>query len=141
MSTTRGPLPLEKKIAHIALKASMKGETEKPSPLEASEPNLIKGAEVYRVNCAVCHGIPNQNPSAIAQGLFPPAPQLMPPHKGVTDDSIGEIYWKVKNGIRFTGMPGFSKTLSDTEMWQVSELLLHADKISQDVKNVLEKTL
>jgi hypothetical protein len=36
-----------------------------------------------------------------------------------------------------TGMPGFNKTLSTTEMWQVSLLLANADKLPQAAKDVL----
>ena len=57
--------------------------------------------------------------------MFPIPPQLLV-KKGVTDDPAGETYWKVTNGIRLTGMPGYTKTLSDTQRWQVSLLLLHA---------------
>jgi mono/diheme cytochrome c family protein len=46
----------------------------------------------------------------------------------VSDDPPGEIYWKVANGIRLTGMPAFKSVLSETEMWQVSLLLANADK-------------
>jgi thiosulfate dehydrogenase len=46
----------------------------------------------------------------------------------VSDDAVGETYWKVKNGIRLTGMPSYDKALSETEMWQVSLLLSRADK-------------
>jgi len=47
---------------------------------------------------------------------------------GVSDDPPGETYWKVANGIRLTGMPSYKPQLSDTEMWQVSQLLANADK-------------
>jgi mono/diheme cytochrome c family protein len=52
----------------------------------------------------------------------------------VTDDPAWETYWKAKNGIRLTGMPGFQKALNDTQLWQVSVLLANADKISPAVK-------
>jgi mono/diheme cytochrome c family protein len=55
----------------------------------------------------------------------------------VTDDEPGETYWKVANGIRLTGMPGFNQQLSTTEMWQVSLLLANADKLSEPVKTIL----
>jgi mono/diheme cytochrome c family protein len=57
--------------------------------------------------------------------------------KGVTDDSPGETYWKVANGIRLTGMPGFSQSLSETQMWQISLLLANADKLPHSVTAVL----
>jgi thiosulfate dehydrogenase len=46
---------------------------------------------------------------------------------------VGVTYWKVKNGIRLTGMPGFEKALSDQQMWQVAALMASADKLPPDV--------
>ena len=129
VATKERPLPLENFLARKALHAVMDKEAGKPSPLSADEPNLLAGAHVYQTQCAVCHGHLGQPESAIAKGMFPHPPQLLPPRKGVTDDEVGETYWKVKNGIRLTGMPGYSTSLSDSEMWQVSLLLLHADKL------------
>ena len=48
-----------------------------------------------------------------------------------------ETYWKVKNGIRLTGMPGFGDTLPDTEIWQVSLLLLHTPELPLTAQEVL----
>jgi thiosulfate dehydrogenase len=47
----------------------------------------------------------------------------------VTDDPQGETYWKVTHGIRLSGMPGFGVILSDTQRWQVTMLVAHADKL------------
>jgi len=92
---------------------------------------------VYQAQCAVCHGSLGQPESAIAKGMFPRPPQLLPPKKGVTDDPIGEIYWKAKNGIRLTGMPGYSESLTDSELWQVSLVLLHAHDLPASVQSIL----
>jgi thiosulfate dehydrogenase len=135
---TKGkPLPLERFIAKKALHAAIKNEEDLPSPIDGNDGNLAWGAKVYVVQCAICHGVPGRGPSFIAKGLFPKPPQLFPPHKGVTDDLVGETYWKVKNGIRLTGMPGFEESLSDKELWQVSELLLNADKLPPQVLEIL----
>lgn len=141
MGTAGGPLPFEKKLAHLALDVSMRGQTSQKSPISLDEANLIRGAKVYKMNCAICHGLPSENLSSIAAGMYPPPPKLMAPNKGVTDDEIGETYWKVKNGIRLTGMPGFQKTLSDTEIWQVSGLLLTADKLPSSVQEELSNRI
>jgi mono/diheme cytochrome c family protein len=61
--------------------------------------------------------------------------------KGVTDDEPGESYWKVANGIRLTGMPGFRQRLSETEMWQVSLLVADADKLPNTVKDTLSRSV
>jgi hypothetical protein len=71
--------------------------------------------------------------SAASQGMFPHAPQLFTAKETVTDDPVGVTYWKVKNGIRLTGMPGFQKALSDQQMWQVAALMASADKLPPDV--------
>jgi thiosulfate dehydrogenase len=139
VATKSKPLPLEKKLARMALHAAMDKEVGKPSPIAADETNLLAGAKVYQAQCAVCHGRSGQPESAIARGMFPHPPQLLPPKRGVTDDPVGEIYWKVKNGIRLTGMPGYSENLSDEEMWQVSLMLLHADKLPVSVQSVLRQ--
>jgi mono/diheme cytochrome c family protein len=68
--------------------------------------------------------------------MYPRPPQLFQ-GKGVTDDEPGETYWKIFNGIRLTGMPGFSKTLSETQMWQMALLLANADKLPPAAKAAL----
>lgn len=138
VATKGKPLPFEKFVARTALHKAIGHEEDRPSPLPADEANLLAGAKVYRQHCAVCHGLPGQaQPTAIARGLFPRAPQLWPPRKGVTDDPVGEIFWKAKNGIRLTGMPGFADSLSEDELWQVSLLCLKADKVPPSVLQAL----
>lgn len=52
----------------------------------------------------------------------------------VTDAPVGETYWKVKSGIRLTGMPGFEGALSDAALWQVSLLLHEANHLPDAVR-------
>jgi mono/diheme cytochrome c family protein len=66
-----------------------------------------------------------------------PKPPLLMEGKGVTDDEPGESYWKIFNGLRLTGMPGFSKSLSETQMWQMALLVANADKLPPSAKAVL----
>jgi mono/diheme cytochrome c family protein len=129
-------MPFEKMLAHKALHARIDSEKPQDSPVPADEANFLAGAEVYRKNCAVCHGLPNQPPTPIAQGLRPKPPQLF--HgTGVTDDPAWETHWKASNGIRMTGMPGFKGKLSETQLWQVGQLLANADKIPDAVQTAL----
>jgi thiosulfate dehydrogenase len=139
MATTTKPLPFEETFAHTALKASIGGAGKIKDPLPYNEANLLAGARIYRENCAVCHGMPGQAKTAIAEGEFPPPPQLFQPNQMVTDDPEGITYWKVSHGIRLSGMPGFGPTLSDTERWQVTDLLKHADKLPPAVKGAFEQ--
>ena len=138
VATKGPPLPMERLIAKVAISAAMKGDEDKPSPVSGDEISLLAGAKVYNNHCAVCHGLPNTPATFIAKGLFPKPPQLFQPDHGVTDDPVGESYWKIKNGIRLTGMPGFVDNLSDTEIWQVSQLLVNADKLPPSVQQKLQ---
>ncbi len=136
VAVTDPPLPFEKKLAHAALAAHIDKQGPKEPAVPADETNYLAGAEVYKQNCAVCHGLPAETESAIARGMYPKPPELF--HgTGVTDDPAWETYWKAENGIRMTGMPGFKGRLSDTQLWQVSQLLANADKIPTSVKAAL----
>lgn len=136
VATSAPPMPFEKMFARMALHARQEKEVPKTVPVSADETNLSAGAQVYKEHCAVCHGLPAVPQSAIASGMFPKPPKLME-GTGVTDDPPGETFWKVSGGIRMTGMPGFEKTLSATQMWQVSLLCANADKLPSNVKQAL----
>jgi len=136
VATSAAPMPFEKKFASIGLHAYLARLPHPDSPVAADEANLAAGAKIYVENCAVCHGLPGKPPTAIAVGMFPKPPELF--HgKGVTDDDAWETYWKVKSGIRMTGMPAFEGRMTDNEMWQVSVLVKNADKIPPAASSVL----
>jgi mono/diheme cytochrome c family protein len=136
VATSAPPMPFEKRLARMALHARMEREMPAEAPIPPDEGNLSAGARVYLQHCAVCHGLPGSRPTAIAEGEFPKPPHLFR-GKGVTDDSAGETYWKVANGIRLTGMPGFEKSLSSVQMWQVSLLLANAGKLPDSARAAL----
>ena len=138
MGTDTKPLPMEKTIAGAAISASIGKSADDPSPLPADETNLQAGAKLYMNICAGCHGKLDQADSG-AKGFYPPAPHLLPPGKGVTNDPVGAIHWVVKNGVRFSAMPRFGPKLSDTEIWQISLLLGNADKLPDSVKQSLRQ--
>jgi thiosulfate dehydrogenase len=137
VAASAAPMPFEKKMARMALHARIGAEAPKSAPIPADEQNLTAGAKIYWENCEFCHGVPNQPPTLAAQGMFPPPPQLLNAEDMVTDDAVGSTYWKVYNGIRMTGMPGFHKSLSDIQIWQVSLMLSQADKLPETTKTIL----
>ncbi len=142
VATADPSFPMEAQIVHVPLGARIARELKQP-PFPADEHGLEAGAQVYAKQCASCHGTPGHD-VAFATWMFPRAPQLWKQHRkgvvGVSDDEIGETFWKVENGIRLSGMPAYQKILSNTEMWQVAWLLKNADKpLSPQVQTALEK--
>jgi thiosulfate dehydrogenase len=136
VATSSGPLPFEKLITGIALDARVSREAPTSSPIQPSTNVYLAGVKIYQSNCAVCHGLPGEAQSPIALGEIPTPPELFK-GKGVTDDSPGETYWKVSNGIRLTGMPGFGNSLTKEQMWQVSLLLTNVDKLPAEAQSAL----
>jgi mono/diheme cytochrome c family protein len=136
VATSSAPLPFERLVTHTALHARVNKEAPTASPIQPTEEEYAAGAKIYRTHCAVCHGLPGQKPTAIAKGEFQKPPALFN-DMGVTDDPAGETYWKVANGIRLTGMPGFAGSLTTVQIWQVSLMLANADKLPPAVKSTL----
>ena len=122
------PPAIEKWMARKSLHASIDRESPKgAAPVALTDTNLKEGIKLYAQNCAVCHGAADGKASNIAMGLYQHAPQLA--KHGVEDDPEGEIFWKVKHGIRLTGMPGFSTTLTDDQIWKMVLFLKHMDSL------------
>jgi thiosulfate dehydrogenase len=136
VAVTDPALPFERKLAHASLDAYLDRQQHTDPAVPADETNFLAGAEVYKQNCAVCHGLPGNAPTNISQGMYPKPPELFK-GTGVTDDPAWETYWKAAHGIRLTGMPGFQTRLTETQLWQVAQLLANADKISPAVKSAM----
>jgi thiosulfate dehydrogenase len=126
--------PVNKRIDHVLT----------GPPFGSGEDVFEAGAHVYMTQCASCHGTPGRD-SAFAKNMYPMAPQLWrkggPDHVfGVTEIETGRSYWKIANGIRLSGMPSYSKILTETEMWQVTLLLKHAsDQLPKPVMAILKQ--
>jgi len=135
VAVTDTPLPFEKEIVKVALHTRMAREMPRKVPFAMTGFDLIAGAQTYREQCAACHGLPLRG-SDFAAHMYPSAPPLFKWHRegviGVSDDPAGETYWKIANGIRLTGMPAFSKVLSERQMWQVAWLLKNANTTLPD---------
>lgn len=141
VATADPPFPMEAQIVHLPMKARITRELQR-APFAPSEQVYENGARIYKKECVSCHGLPDHD-VAFAKYMYPGAPQLWLKHKngvvGVSDDEAGETFWKVRNGIRLSGMPAYQKVLSETEMWQVSLLLKNADQIlPSSVREILQ---
>jgi thiosulfate dehydrogenase len=143
VATADKPFPFERQITGVALHARIHREMVNTPPVAASPDTFDVGAQIYLQNCAACHGVVGKN-SGFAKTMYPRAPQLLVKHRdddvvGVSDDPPGETYWKVANGIRLSGMPAYKTILSETQMWQVAQLLANADKLPADVTEQLKQ--
>jgi cytochrome c553 len=91
----------------------------KEPPLD--DPNLLTlGASHFYTSCAPCHGGPGQQPNATLRNALPPAPDLYDTAERWKDR---EIYWIVRHGIKYTGMPAWPAQSRDDEVWAVVAFL------------------
>jgi mono/diheme cytochrome c family protein len=77
------------------------------------------GAKVYStIGCVNCHGgPPNANWAKWSEGLKPVPADLKEMAKQRT---APQLFWVVKNGIKFTGMPSFGLAgASDQDLWSI----------------------
>ncbi|HEX5410978.1 MAG TPA: cytochrome c [Terriglobia bacterium] len=137
VATGASPMPFERFFSSTALHAVIGRQAPKTKSTRATEGELLAGVDVYRHNCEGCHGLPGKPASNVAKGMFPHPPQLFESGHMVTDDPVGESYWKVKHGIRLTGMPGFGGLLTDEQIWNVSLLLANAGKLPAAARQAL----
>ncbi len=122
------PGSMERWAARTSLGVAVaRGSSSLTNPLQADDDTLIAGIKSYGQHCAICHGDSTGRPTYVGFGLYQHAPTLG--HHGVEDDPDAETYWKITHGIRFTGMPSFSRTLSDEQRWQLATFLKHMDKL------------
>jgi len=127
------PPNIERRIAANALDASMDRHAPRvTSPIPPTDENLIDGMKVYTMNCAVCHGTLDNKPSVLEKSLYPPVPQLI---LDPLDDPEWHIYYAVRTGVRYTGMPAWSKALSDQDIWKVTAFLSRIQKLPPKVQD------
>jgi mono/diheme cytochrome c family protein len=131
------PLPLEHWAAGTALRATLEREAPKgPNPVPLTDANLIAGIQLYGTHCAFCHGTAEGDAAmtAVAKGENPAPPQLAT--ETVTNDPEGWTFWKIKNGIRWSGMPAWQGTLNDHQIWTIALFLKHIEKLPPAAQQV-----
>lgn len=135
--TAGGPIFLEQWAASTSLDATLAREAPRgPNPVPLTETSLIDGINIYAKHCVICHGTQAGNAAAspIARGEYPQPPQLA--SDGVEDDPEGYTFWKLDNGIRWSGMPSWRGTLTPRQMWTVALFLKHMDQLPPAAEQV-----
>jgi thiosulfate dehydrogenase len=126
------PPEMESHIAMSALDNSVERHAPRVNnPVPPTDANLIDGVKIYTMNCAGCHGELDRKPSAFGRSFYPPAPDLIlhPP-----DDAEWHVFYVIRNGVRYTGMPAWDKTLPEQDMWKVTGFLTRIEKLPPAVQ-------
>jgi mono/diheme cytochrome c family protein len=107
---------VEYAIANYALDLSIPAAAKRErNPIPATPDALVAGTKSFSENCAVCHGNDGAGRTNTAKGLSPGVPNLRAEHVQKLAD--GQMFYLIKDGIRFTGMPAWD--LRDEQIWKL----------------------
>jgi mono/diheme cytochrome c family protein len=113
--------------------ATPAGVRDMVNPVEPTELAVAEARDHFADHCAVCHGNDGSGRTMINAGLYPPAPDL----RGGDTQRLadGELFSIIKNGIRFTGMPGFGG--EDEENWKLVLFLRHLPRLTPEERRLM----
>jgi mono/diheme cytochrome c family protein len=126
------PPAIERHIAMSALDNSVERHAPRVNnPVPPTDENLIAGLKLYTMNCALCHGGVDRQPSTLEKSFYPPPPNLIlhPP-----DDEEWHVFYVIRNGVRYTGMPAWDRTMSDPDLWKLTAFLTRINKLPSAVQ-------
>jgi mono/diheme cytochrome c family protein len=87
-----------------------------PSPQNRSA-SSARGDTLYGLDCGMCHGADGRSQTGAGRWMYPRAADLTA--EDVQSYSDQELFWIVKNGIRFSGMPAFGRVETDEHIWNL----------------------
>ena len=111
--------------------ASISRHASEPPPASLDDPAMVQaGARAFATRgCGSCHGAPGVPWAKFAEGLRPDPPDLK---DLVTKREPRELFWVIKNGIKMTGMPGFSLIkVDDKEIWSIVAFVRKLPTVSE----------
>ena len=134
----RTPPQMEQRIAMSALDNSVDRHAPRVNnPVPPTDENLIEGLKIYTMNCALCHGGIDLKPSALEKSFYPPPPNLI---LHPLDDPEWHVFYVIRTGVRYTGMPAWDKTLSEPDIWKLTAFLTRVEKLPSAVQDYWKKS-
>jgi cytochrome c553 len=91
-----------------------------PAPELDSREMIVLGAATYDNNCRWCHGVPGLPQPVVASQMTPHPPDLS---TATRQWSNQELFYILKHGIKFAGMPAWASEHRDSGIWPVVAFL------------------
>jgi mono/diheme cytochrome c family protein len=115
------PLPVPERSIPIEGPVTIPGMLPPENPIEADEASVTRGAELFAINCRMCHGQTAEGNGPIAPFLvkFKPANLTS---KVVQSKSDGSIFLTITNGVEGK-MPALNENLTVPERWDLVNYL------------------
>ena len=127
------PSAMEEAVARrLRQLATPPGARSRSNPVLGTAEVLAAARAHFADHCAVCHANDGSGDTPVGRGLYPRAPDM---RKRETQDlSDGELFYVIRNGIRFTGMPAWGPAAEedDRDSWPLVHLLRHLPRLTPD---------
>jgi mono/diheme cytochrome c family protein len=140
VSARSRPGPLETSAARalrgVAVRLRTRGLT---NPVPVGEEALAEGRAHFADHCASCHGNDGSGNTELGRGLYPRAPDMrLPATQNLSD---GELFYIIENGVRLTGMPGWSTGTASGEesTWHLVHFIRHLPRLTADELEGMEE--
>lgn len=117
------------------LRFSMKNSVETQASgiattVRLNDRDLVRlGAGHYYSGCMPCHSAPGHKANELFQHSLPKPPDLT---QAATEWRDRELFWLVKHGIKYTGMPGWSARDRNDEQWALVAFLKALPTLSNE---------
>ena len=131
------PSRLETALARRARSLAVPAaDRSRKNPMAATAETLSAGRAHFADHCASCHANDGSGDTPLGRGLHPRAPDMRRPETQRLSD--GEIFWIIENGVRFTGMPGWSRAGSEAHSWALVHFIRHLPALTAEEKLEME---
>src|SRR5687767_3971592 len=118
VAASRGHWAVTEWLLTFAMRNSVKTHAQGIEVPPLGNADLVTlGAAHFHSGCAYCHGAPGIPISPIARAMLPPPPDLATNMRSWRDR---ELFWIIKHGIKYTGMPAWSVQQRDDEVWALA---------------------
>lgn len=108
-------------LLHFAMRRSIATYSLGLQAPPLAHPDLVlRGAGHYETGCRPCHGSPDFPPPRITRHMTPQPPYLP---SVVSRWEPEELFYIVKHGVKFTGMPAWPAPQRDDEVWAMVAFL------------------
>ena len=113
----RRDLPLERLYGDFAVSLAARLHADGVPPQPTQNPRALAEGRASYLTCAQCHGPTGKGDGVYGHGTYPNATDLTA--GDAKEKSDAELFWITKDGLSFTGMPGFGGQFSDQDIWQL----------------------
>jgi cytochrome c553 len=129
LGASEGHWPVTRWLLHFTMRRTVAARViglEAP-PLD-DHALAVRGAAHFETGCRPCHGAPEAPPPETLRHMTPRAPFLV---EAIGKWSAPELFWVVKHGIKFTGMPGWPDARREDEVWAMVAFLARLPQLDE----------